>query len=66
MNQDEAERIRHQRIEKRAFEIFEARGREPGLEDADWLQAEAEIDGLPLGDLLPDDEDERARTDGAQ
>jgi hypothetical protein len=63
MNRDEIERLRRQRIEKRAYEIYEARGRGPDLEEADWLQAEAEIDDLPIEDLLPDDEDETTRTD---
>jgi len=31
-------------IRKRAYELFEARGREPGHELDDWLQAEREIE----------------------
>ncbi len=30
-------------IELRAYELFEQRGREPGHDLDDWLQAEAEI-----------------------
>jgi hypothetical protein len=30
-------------IRKRAYELFEARGRQPGHELDDWLQAEREI-----------------------
>lgn len=30
-------------IQKRAYQIYEARGRQPGREAEDWLQAEAEI-----------------------
>lgn len=33
----------HEAIERRAYEIFEARGQEPGHELEDWLQAESEI-----------------------
>jgi hypothetical protein len=60
MNQDEAERGRHALIEKRAYEIYEARGREPGMDEEDWLRAEAEVDRLPIEDLLPElgDQDE--------
>ena len=32
-----------QRIEVRAYEIYEARGAEPGRDVDDWLQAETEI-----------------------
>lgn len=32
-----------QRIEKRAYELYEARGSEPGHELEDWTKAEAEI-----------------------
>ena len=34
-----------EKIRLRAFELFEARGREDGHEQEDWLQAEAEILG---------------------
>jgi Protein of unknown function (DUF2934) len=30
-------------IRQRAYEIYEQRGRQDGLADEDWLQAEAEI-----------------------
>jgi hypothetical protein len=32
-----------QHIRERAYQLFEARGREPGHELEDWLRAEAEI-----------------------
>jgi Protein of unknown function (DUF2934) len=32
-----------QRIEQRAYELYEARGSEPGHELEDWTKAEAEI-----------------------
>ena len=32
-----------QRIEERAYELYEARGSEPGHELEDWTKAEAEI-----------------------
>jgi hypothetical protein len=35
---------RHERIAKRAFEIYEARGGDHGQDLADWLQAEQQID----------------------
>lgn len=30
-------------VRRRAYELFEARGREPGHELDDWLQAEREV-----------------------
>jgi hypothetical protein len=36
---------RWQRIQRRAYEIAQARGFTPGAELNDWLQAEREIDG---------------------
>jgi DUF2934 family protein len=35
-------------IRERAYELFEARGKEAGHELEDWLQAEAEITGSTL------------------
>ncbi|HWS97544.1 MAG TPA: DUF2934 domain-containing protein [Candidatus Methylomirabilis sp.] len=32
-----------EQIEKRAYELFEARGAEPGHELEDWVRAESEI-----------------------
>ena len=32
-----------QHIRERAYQLFEARGREPGHDVEDWLRAEAEI-----------------------
>ena len=34
-----------EQIRDRAYELYEARGREDGHEQEDWLQAEAEILG---------------------
>jgi len=34
-----------ERIRRRAYELYEARGREPGRDLDDWLRAEAEITG---------------------
>jgi hypothetical protein len=31
------------RIRKRAYELYEIRGREPGQDERDWLRAEQEI-----------------------
>jgi HSP20 family molecular chaperone IbpA len=39
---DEVEKI-HQRIEKRAYELFESRGGERGHDVDDWLAAEREV-----------------------
>jgi hypothetical protein len=35
--------LAHQEIRVRAYELFEQRGREPGHDLDDWLQAEAEL-----------------------
>jgi dienelactone hydrolase len=60
-NQDEAERIRRDLIEKRAYEIYQARGSHHGFDQEDWEQAEREVDGLQIDDdQLPDREDEEA------
>ena len=34
-------------IAERAYELYEARGREPGRDQDDWLQAERELRGRP-------------------
>ena len=59
-NQDEADRMRRELIERRAYEIYKARGGlQDDLEEADWLQAEREVDGRGAADdLLPVPEDE--------
>jgi hypothetical protein len=31
------------RIRERAYELYESRGREPGLDERDWFRAEQEI-----------------------
>lgn len=33
----------HDEIARRAYELYEARGREPGFEVDDWLRAEREV-----------------------
>lgn len=40
---DETSAENSERIQKRAYELYEARGREGGHDLEDWLQAEAEI-----------------------
>jgi len=35
-----------EKIRQRAYELYEARGREEGRDFDDWLQAEAEIEAL--------------------
>jgi hypothetical protein len=44
-----------ERIRARAFELYVERGRKPGHEIEDWLQAEFELTHLPLhiARLLP-------------
>ena len=49
---------RHEKIQQRAYEIWEREGGVHGVDQRQWLQAEAEIDreaGLPLtaDDALP-------------
>jgi hypothetical protein len=58
-NQDEAERRRQDLIQRRAYEIYEARGGIDDLDLQDWLQAEHEVDGLPPDeDELPTPEEQ--------
>ena len=33
----------HDRIQERAYELYESRGREPGQEERDWFRAEQEL-----------------------
>jgi hypothetical protein len=40
---DEAERDKREQIEKKAFEIYESRGREGGHEVEDWAEAERQV-----------------------
>jgi Protein of unknown function (DUF2934) len=40
-----AEADREEQIRMRAYELYEARGGEDGLDVEDWLEAEAEING---------------------
>lgn len=37
-----------EKIRQRAYELYEARGREEGHDIDDWLQAEAEIEALKM------------------
>ncbi len=43
------EKILEEQIRRRAYELYEARGRKSGNELKDWLQAEAEIRSRPSG-----------------
>ena len=43
LSQDRLEKIR-----QRAYELYEARGREEGHDFDDWLQAEAEIEAAEV------------------
>jgi hypothetical protein len=42
----------HDDVSRRAYELFQARGGEPGRELENWLEAERELNGgaLPSGD----------------
>lgn len=40
-----AEAAAEQQVRRRAYELYEERGREDGHEVEDWLRAEAEITG---------------------
>ena len=42
-NPNEISTIIHQAISRRAYQIFESRGREPGHDLDDWRQAESEV-----------------------
>jgi len=43
---DELSQERLEKIRQRAYELYEARGREEGHDFDDWLQAEIEIEAL--------------------
>lgn len=45
--QDHTNESRLERIERRAYEIYQARGGTGDREMDDWLQAEREIDAAP-------------------
>jgi hypothetical protein len=65
-NQDEAERRRQDLIQQRAYEIYRGRGGLDGLDLQDWLQAEREVDGLPLDeDQVPPPEEEEQSAESA-
>jgi hypothetical protein len=60
-NQDEVDRMRRDRIQERAYQIYRARGGYDGLDEQDWLQAEREVDGLPPDDdqlAVPEEEEQ--------
>ncbi|MGO9336276.1 MAG: DUF2934 domain-containing protein [Terracidiphilus sp.] len=40
--------VTHDMIRDRAFQIYESRGGEPGLDTQDWLRAEIQIAGRPI------------------
>lgn len=46
---------RFEEVERRAFDLFEKRGREVGHELEDWLNAEHELLGWPQGELTEKD-----------
>lgn len=39
--------VLRERVEQRAYELYEQRGRQDGFDAQDWLQAEQEITGQP-------------------
>jgi hypothetical protein len=45
---DELTQERLEKIRQRAYELYEARGREEGHDFDDWLQAEAETEALEV------------------
>ena len=57
-----------QRIAARAYELYLARGQEPGHEQEDWLRAERELTDALMADNFtnegaPDAKESRARPD---
>jgi HSP20 family protein len=46
---------RFEAVRERAFDLFEQRGREPGHDQEDWLQAERELFGWPAAELAEND-----------
>jgi hypothetical protein len=42
--------VRHADVERRAYELYEQRGREDGRDWDDWLQAEREMLGVDTQD----------------
>jgi hypothetical protein len=44
LNESISSTSREEQIRKRAYELYVARGREPGREIEDWLRAERELD----------------------
>jgi HSP20 family molecular chaperone IbpA len=46
---------RFEAIERRAFDLFEERGREVGHDEEDWLKAEHELLGWPAAELSEKD-----------
>ena len=42
-----------EKIRQRAYELYEARGREEGHDIDDWLQAEAEVEAFKMRTAKP-------------
>ena len=45
------------KIQQRAFSLFEERGERPGLDREDWLLAEHEVHGPSLAELVESDKE---------
>jgi hypothetical protein len=58
------QRPTHQQIAARAYQIFLERGREPGHDMDDWLQAEYELMQLPIDQLAALDSPAPSKTRG--
>jgi hypothetical protein len=52
----------HAEIARRAYELAQARGFQPGHEVEDWLQAEREIEAGPARNTPPDNPFDTVRT----
>jgi hypothetical protein len=60
------QRPTHQQIASRAYQIFLERGREPGHDVDDWLQAEYELMQLPLSELAELDSPPSGKSKGGR
>jgi hypothetical protein len=60
------QRPTHQQIAARAYQIFLERGREPGHDMDDWLQAEYELMQLPIDQLAALDSPAPSKTRGSR
>lgn len=56
----------HQRIEKRAYELYLARGGQPGNEQDDWLRAERELTDALMADNFTNEGAPVAKENGSQ